>query len=243
MQEILTKNILQSAFNKCKRAFIFALLFSFFISIFTLVISIYSLQVLDRVLTSASIDTLIFLTIITLVCLIFLSILTALRAMIFLHIANWLDKEISPILLDNTIEAQLKNKSAISQNLYDLNQVKSFISGNNLAVLFDAPFAFVYLIVIFFIHPINGLITVIGALLLLKLAFINEKITHKLIEKTNNLQNDVAQNFSIISSNSEVIKAMGMKASVAAKWQIGNQKLQKTSSKLAIKSSTMMAII
>ena len=50
----------------CKKAIWFSLLFSFFISIFTLASSIYSMQVLDRVLSSNSSETLLYLTIIVL---------------------------------------------------------------------------------------------------------------------------------------------------------------------------------
>lgn len=237
------KKILQDVLIKCRRAFFFALVFSFFISIFTLIVSIYSMQVLDRVLSSANLHTLFFLTLITVICLVFMGVLMAIRAIIFTHVANWLDKRISPILIDNSIDDQAKNKSLISQNLRHLNHIKSFISGNNLAVLFDAPFAIIYLIVIFFIHPINGLITVIGALILLKLALINEKITNKLIKKSSDLQNEVGRKFSVISSNSESVKAMGMKSNVIFDWQNVNEKLRKTSSRLLVKSGKMTSII
>lgn len=236
------QNLIAKTLLKCRRAFIFASIFSFFISVFTLVVSIYSMQVLDRVLTSASIETLIFLVIITLFCLVFMGILTSIRSSIFLNISNWLDKKISPILLDSSIESQAKEKTLISQNLRDLTQIKNFIVGNNLSILFDAPFALIYLAVIFFIHPINGIITFCGALIMLKLAFINEKITHKLVEKTQKLQNNLGQSFSMISSNSEVIKAMGMKKNIAKIWHQENNKLQKNSSKLSVKSNSINSI-
>lgn len=85
------------ALNSCKKAFWFCLIFSFFISVFTLATSIYSMQVLDRVLASNSIETLLYLTIIVLAFLVFLGILTQVRATIFLHVANWLDEKLSPI--------------------------------------------------------------------------------------------------------------------------------------------------
>jgi septum site-determining protein MinC len=80
------------ALNSCKKAFWFCLIFSFFISVFTLATSIYSMQVLDRVLASNSIETLLYLTIIVLAFLVFLGILTQVRATIFLHVANWHDE-------------------------------------------------------------------------------------------------------------------------------------------------------
>jgi PrtD family type I secretion system ABC transporter len=233
------QNIIKSAFGSCKRAFYFAFIFSFFISIFMLAMPIYSMQVLDRVLSSGSVETLVFLSLIILILFIFLGILTAIRSLIFIHIGSWLDKKLSPDLFNNIIENQASDKNLNSQNLRDLQIIKSFISGPNLAIIFDAPFALVYLIFIFFIHPINGLITVVGALILLKMAFINENSTHQLIEQSNQLQIDVMKNFEIISSNSEVILAMAMKGNVRDKWQAGNSKLQDLNNKLAVRSNVI----
>ena len=236
------QQIIRFSLESCKKAFWFCLLFSFFISIFTLASSIYSMQVLDRVLASNSFETLLYLTIIVLVFLIFLGILTQVRSTIFLHVSNWLDKKLSPILFNSTIESQGSNKNISSQNMRDLQAIKGFISGPNLAVLFDAPFAIVYLIMIFFIHWINGLITLLGGLVMLKMAYINEKSTKKLIEKTNHMQTEVMRDFEIISSNSEVINAMGMKANVRENWQVGNDELRKVSADLATISNRISSI-
>lgn len=236
------QKIIKTALDSCRKALWFCLLFSFFISIFTLASSIYSMQVLDRVLSSNSFETLLYLTIIVLVFLTFLGILTQVRSTIFLHISNWLDEKLSPVLFNSGIEAQGSNKNISSQNIRDLQTIKGFISGPNLAVLFDAPFAIVYLIMIFFIHWVNGLITLVGGLIMLKMAYINEKSTKELIEKTNQMQAQVMKDFEIISSNSEVINAMGMKGNVRGNWQAGNDELRKASADLATVSNRISSI-
>ncbi|MBU6140672.1 MAG: type I secretion system permease/ATPase [Proteobacteria bacterium] len=232
---------LQSVLRSCNRAFLFASFFSLFINIFTLFASIYSMQVLDRVLSSNSIETLIFLSLIMLVLLIFLGILTAIRSAIFLDIANWLDEKISPILLDFTVE-NCAAKNLSNQNLRDLQTVKSFINSPNLSVIFDAPFAVIFLVVIFFIHPLNGVVTLVGALILLKMALINEKMTKSLIEKTNEAQVELTRDFEMISANSESIKAMGMRENIKRNWQGSNRKFLDLSSKLAVRSHNISAI-
>ncbi len=229
-------------FLSCKRAFWFCLMFSFFISIFTLASSLYSMQVLDRVLSSNSFETLLYLTIIVVVFMVFQTILTSVRSTIFLHISNWLDEKLSPILFNSTIEYQASNKNISSQNMRDLQTIKTFIAGPNPATMIDAPFAIVYLIVIFFIHWVNGLITVVGALIMLKMAYLNEKATKELIDKTNQLQGDVMRDFEIISSNSEVINAMGMKGNVRENWAKGNDELRKSSADLSIVSNHISSI-
>jgi PrtD family type I secretion system ABC transporter len=242
MMQNQPQKIIKIALDSCKRAFWFCLLFSFFISIFTLASSIYSMQVLDRVLSSNSYETLLYLTIIVLAFLAFLGILTQIRSTIFLHISNWLDEKLTPILFNSSIEAQGSNKNISSQNMRDLQTLKGFISGPNLAIIFDAPFAIIYLAMIFFIHPINGLITLVGGLVMLKMAYLNEKSTKELIDKTNQMQGEVMRDFEIISSNSEAINAMGMKANVRQNWQAGNDELRKTSGDLATISNRISSI-
>lgn len=243
-------NPLKTALLECKKAFYYCSLFSFFISIFTLASSIYSMQVLDRVLSSNSIETLIYLTLIMGVFLIFLGILTSIRSSVFLHISNQLDNKISPILFNKSIESAQGNKNISSQNLRDLQNIKSFISGPNLSALFDTPFALVYLIVIFFIHPVNGIITVVGALVMLKMALLNQKLTKDLIEETNKLQTQNIRDFEIISSNSEVVNAMAMRQNVLGRWQkvngdylLANSNLSNVTSKVTATSKSLRIAI
>jgi PrtD family type I secretion system ABC transporter len=232
---------LESVLKSCNRTFLFASFFSLFINLFTLSASLYSMQVLDRVLSSNSIETLIFISLIMLMFLIFLGILTAVRSSIFLHISNWLDEKISPILLDFTVE-NCSAKNLSNQNLRDLQVIKSFINSPNLSVIFDAPFALIFLVVIFFIHPLNGVVTLVGALILLKMALINEKMTKSLIEKTNEAQVELTRDFEMISANSESIKAMGMRENIKQNWQSSNRKFVDLSSKLATRSHNISAI-
>ncbi len=229
----MEKPLIQELLSNCKKAFYFCLFFSFFISIFTLASSIYSMQVLDRVLSSSSVETLIYLTIIVAAFLVFLGIITNIRSSIFLEVSNWLEEKLSSALFNNIVESNSQDKSISSQNMKDLQVLKNFISSNNLAVFFDVPFAAIYLIVIFFIHPVNGFITLLGGLLVLKIAYINEKSTKALIEKTNQLQIEVMNDFEIISSNSEVVNSMGMKGNVRRIWEEKNNELRKASSELS----------
>lgn len=237
----MQKPIIKELLSNCNKAFYFCLFFSFFISIFTLASSIYSMQVLDRVLSSGSIETLIYLTIIVTAFLVFLGILTNIRSAVFSEISNWLEEKLSSILFNNIIESNSQDKTISNQNMRDLQVLKNFIAGNNLATFFDVPFALIYLIVIFFIHPVNGIITVVGGLIILKIAYINEKSTKDLIDKTNQMQIEVMNDFEIISSNSEVVNSMAMKANVRKIWQEKNEELRKKSEELTSVSNKISA--
>ena len=77
---------------------------------------------------------------------------------------------------------------------------------------------------------------------MLKMAYINENSTKELIDKSNQMQAEVMRDFEIISSNSEVVNAMGMKANVRKNWQAGNDQFRKISAELAAVSGKISSI-
>ena len=146
-------NLLKEYLGLCRRAFACNFIFSFFINVLMLSTSIYSLQILDRVLSSNSMETLLMLSIIMIVVYVILAFLQTIRSFIFTQISNWLDSKLSSPLLESSITFDAKTKG--SQNLRDLQTIKSFINSPAVTHLFDGPWAIVYFIVIFFIHWIN----------------------------------------------------------------------------------------
>ncbi len=233
-------NLLKEYLTLCKRAFACNFIFSFFINILMLSTSIYSLQILDRVLSSNSMETLLMLSIIMIVVYTILAFLQIIRSFIFTQISNWLDSKLSSPLLESSITYDAKTKG--SQNLRDLQTIKSFITGQAVTHLFDAPWAIIYFIVIFFIHWINGFIVLAGAAILLILALVNEKLTKKQIEKSNEMNVLSMKKVDAISRNAEVVKAMGMKADMTNSWQKINKELTKITTSLAVRSAIITNI-
>jgi PrtD family type I secretion system ABC transporter len=233
-------NLLKEYLGLCRRAFACNFIFSFFINILMLSTSIYSLQILDRVLSSNSMETLLMLSIIMIVVYAILAFLQIVRSFIFTQISNWLDSKLSSPLLESSITYDAKTKG--SQNLRDLQTIKSFITGQAVTHLFDAPWAIVYFIVIFFIHWINGFIVLAGAAILLILALVNEKLTKKQIEKSNEMNILSMKKVDVISRNAEVVKAMGMKIDMTNSWQKINKELTKITTSLAVRSAIITNI-
>jgi PrtD family type I secretion system ABC transporter len=233
-------NALKEALTLCNRAFSANFIFSFFINILMLSTSIYSLQILDRVLSSNSVETLIMLSLIMIVIYIILAFLQTIRALVFNQISNWLDSKLSSTLLANSISFEATTKG--SQNIRDLQSLKSFINSSAVTHLFDAPWSIIYFIVIFFIHWINGFIVVIGATVLLILALLNEKLTKSYVEKSNELNVISMKKIDSISRNAEVIKAMGMKLDMTNTWQKLNTELNNITKSLTLRSSIISNI-
>ncbi|MFT6220554.1 MAG: ATP-binding cassette subfamily C protein [Rickettsiales bacterium] len=233
-------NLLKEYLGLCKRAFAYNFIFSFFINILMLATSIYSLQVLDRVLSSNSMETLLMLSLIMIVVYVILAFLQIIRSFIFTQVSNWLDSKLSSPLLESSITFEAKTKG--SQNLRDLQSIKSFITGQAVTHLFDAPWAIVYFIVIFFIHWINGFVVLSGAAILLILALLNEKLTKKWIEKSNEINVLSMRKVDVISRNAEVVKAMGMKGDLTNSWQKINGELTKITTSLGVRSAIITNI-
>lgn len=220
------KTILQETLLSAKKSFIYAFIFSFFINIAMLAMPIYSLQVLDRVLSSFSVETLVVIALIVVAMLIFMTILQIIRNFVFAQIGFHLEKKLEPLLVDKTLDISVHNHNIGSSLVRDLNVIRNFLNSPALSSLFDAPFAPIYFIVIFFIHPMNGFITVIGAALLFLMAYLNEKLANKRIKKVNDMQTAFFTKTSNLTNSSEAIIAMGMKSNVIKKLFVDRIKMR-----------------
>jgi len=239
----MQNNLLKQYLNACKRALTYNFIFSFAINVLMLATSIYSLQILDRVLSSGSLETLMMLSVIMLVVYVILAFLQIIRSFIFNQISNWLDDKLSSPLLESSISFNSSNNSNLgSQNIRDLANIKSFITGQAITHLFDAPWAIVYFAVIFLIHWINGFIVVAGAAILFLLALLNEKLTKQASEKANEINVLSMRKIESISRNAEVIKAMGMRENITKIWQKINQELIKKNNIALSRSSIISSI-
>ena len=237
----LEDNKIDQALKACKRAFNYIIFFGFIASFLTLATSIYSLEVFDRVLSSGSTPTLIALTIIIVIFSIILHFIQGVRLSITSHISKYLDKKLSSLFVGLSLTS-LKtdnSKSSVPQNIKDLSAIRNFITSPTLITTIDAPWSLIYILVIFFIHPLPGFIVTAGALVLLFLAWLNDALTKKQTEKVNQMNIHSIKELEIINRNTEVIEAMAMKDTIIENWQEINQKLNNLQSELSFKSNVM----
>jgi PrtD family type I secretion system ABC transporter len=237
----LEDNKIDQALKACKRAFNYIIFFGFIASFLTLATSIYSLEVFDRVLSSGSTPTLIALTIIIVIFSIILHFIQGVRLSITSHISKYLDKKLSSLFVGLSLTS-LKtdnSKSSVPQNIKDLSAIRNFITSQAVITTIDAPWSLIYILVIFFIHPLPGFIVTAGALVLLFLAWLNDALTKKQTEKVNQMNIHSIKELEIINRNTEVIEAMAMKDTIIENWQEINQKLNNLQSELSFKSNVM----
>ena len=212
-------NVLEEALGALKRFFVTAGVFSFFINALMLVPAIYMLQVYDRVLVSRNETTLYMLTLIVIGFYVVMGGLEWLRSRLMVQAGLRLDAELNDKVLSSAFRQNLRQSGASAdQPLGDLATVRQFLTGNGLFAFFDAPWAPLFIGVIFLMHPLLGLVSLIGALVLLGLALLTEYRTQKPLAAAN--QAAIAANQYATNSfrNAEVIEAMGMFPALRTRW-------------------------
>ena len=202
-----------------RKAFYTAGLFSMFINVIGLVPSIYMLQVYDRVLQSRNVTTLIMLTVIMLGFYLMLGMLELARSKLLIRIGAQLDMKLNSRVFVASFEKNLKRAGGnAGQALGDLTNVRQFLTGNGLFAFFDAPWAPIYLVVIFFFNPWLGMFALFAALILFSLAWATELSTRKPLAEATQIAAS-ANNYATNNlRNAEVIEAMGMLDNLRHRW-------------------------
>jgi PrtD family type I secretion system ABC transporter len=182
------------------------------------------MQVFDHVLSSRSIDTLLMLTLITGVALAVLAVMDALRGQLLARLGMWLDERLGPAVLGGALQVALRHEpTKAGQSLRDLATVKGFLSGPAIAPLLDAPWAPLFILSLFLLHPMLGLVGVLGGVLLFGLALVNEFSTRRPLRNANLAMGRTHTRTESALRNAEVIRAMGMLDGIVRLWRRDNR--------------------
>lgn len=208
--------------------FVYAGLFSLCVNLLLLVPSLYMLQVFDRVLASRSNETLVMLTLAAAVALIIMGLLDLLRARLLATAGITLDAMLGPQVLDGLLANAAKlGGTEYVHGLRDVNVLRGFLTGSGIFAIFDAPWLPCYIILIFVFHPLLGFVALVGAGLLILLAFFNEKLTREPLERLQSGSRRAARFVDTSLRNAEVVSALGMLPAVTRRWAGLNTEVQK----------------
>jgi PrtD family type I secretion system ABC transporter len=199
--------------------FLYAGLFSLAINLLLLVPPLYMLQVFDRVLASRSVETLVVLTVAAIVALLVMAVLDVLRARLLGAAGAALDRGLGPRVLDGLLAQTARlSGGAYLNGLRDVNTLRTFLGGAGLMALFDAPWLPIFLLVIFLFHPMLGIVALVGAIAMLALAVLNERLTRKPLERSQVEARRAGRFIDANVRNAEVVNALGMLPAVTQRW-------------------------
>jgi ATP-binding cassette subfamily C protein len=215
---------LSHALRACKFGLVGVGVFTIIINILVLTGALYMLQVYDRVIPSRSISTLVALSLIAAFMYLFHGFFEAVRSRMLTRIGGSLDEAVSRRVFDVivTLPLMTRQESDGLQPLRDLDQLRSFLSSNGPAALFDLPWIPVYLAICFLFHPAIGATATLGALVLIGLAIATEMATREPIKSAT--QHVVSRNSLAEAGrrNAEALRAMGMASRIRNIWGRSN---------------------
>ena len=211
-------NLLKSLLRPHRGLALQLIFFSMVTNLAALAMSLYMMQLFDRVLASRSKDTLLFLTLAIVLAILLAGALEAVRQNVANRVGTWIAQSIGPTLLTRSLEYRLMSPNSRLEALRELAQVKGFLSSPTLFSVVDMLWVPLYLLVVFLLHPLFGVICGVGAIGLFALTWYNERATRARIGES---QAQAAQNMQYaecLVRNSEVIDAMGMARQTVAHW-------------------------
>ena len=241
MDKMNRKETLIAAIKQIKTAVGGLIGFGFISNLLLLSIPLYMIQIFDRVLSSGRVETLLVLTLIVVLILLVMGAMETVRTRLVFKMANWLENTLSPLLIEVSMSGALKGLPASAQSLRDLKAVRSFITGA-LKSFTDILWVPLFIGVIFLLHSWLGWVALAFTLVLLGIAWLNEKTSRDPTLEASGQQVKNQHLADLAVRNSDVIHAMGMFGHFLNGWEMRIKKILSLQQLASNKSSVFFGL-
>ena len=194
------------------------------INLLMLTPTLYMLQVYDRVMISQSELTLIAVSLLTLGLFVLMAGIEVLRARLLLRVSAAIEAAWARRVFSASFRASLGAlSSGGARMLGDLTQVRQFASGPGALAVFDAPWAPLYLGVLFLLHPLLGWTGIVCALVQAGLAWWSQRRAMAPVRASTAADEAEAVLLRSAMRHAETAEAMGMVPALRGRWQARHQ--------------------
>ena len=243
VESVPSQTPLNKALDKCRQAFITTFLFSLAVNVCMVITPLYTLQVLDRVIGTGSMETLLMLSLIIGVVHFIYTLLQIARSFTLIKVGEWLDSEISPLLFSHSVaSAAIKRSMNTSHLLRDFQALKTFLTSAGINTVFDAPWSIIYIAVIFMINKYIGFLTIGVGILVVTIAIFNAIATNQTLGESSEYAMQGLNQSEIATRNAEVVEAMGMMKNISRNWHLLNQEALKKQSTASYRNGVISNI-
>jgi ATP-binding cassette subfamily C protein len=223
MQQTATTNP-SEIIHQGRKAFVsglvYAAILSAIINVLQLTVPLFMLQVHDRVVNSQSTDTLAMLVIIACIALTIYCILDYVRALTYQVMASKLVRRLNLPVLQAAVSASVtKGVSQSGQAIRELNDIRTFVTGSAISVPLEAIWSPIFLVVLFALHWLYGVVALVSALIIISLSLFSDFLIRRSMKRANE---SAIRNIGEISGSmrhAEAIEAMGMLPALARRWR------------------------
>jgi ATP-binding cassette subfamily C protein len=203
---------LVAALRACRPHLMAAAVFSALINILLLAPTIYMMQVYDRVVPTEGRLTLLYLTLVVAFALGTQTALESVRSRLLTLAGLRLDRLLAGGILQKLMSAMAPGASAQGMREFDI--VRQALSGPVAVAAFDIPWTPIYVLVAFMIHPALGAMTIVGGVVLVVLAVLNERATRARAREAFVAQSQAYASQEAAAANGEVVRALGMRGAL-----------------------------
>lgn len=211
--------IIGAAKNAVRRLLVVAGGLSFFVNLLMLTGPLYMLQIYDRVISSRSYETLAVLTLLTFALFAGMAILDFARGALLARAGESFEDKLQNVVFDVAMDAGRAGAQSPEQPIRDLRQIRQFVSSPALTAVFDAPWAPFFLLLVFLMHWLLGVVALAGLLALLALAFINERVSRRANTEAGKMAGGADQAAFSAIRNAAAADAMGMRERLKSRWR------------------------
>jgi ATP-binding cassette subfamily C exporter for protease/lipase len=216
--------------------------FSFAANLLLLVSSIYMLQVFDRVLSSGSFDTLLWLTAAAVLATAVYGVLELARRQLLSRTGGWLDTELAAPVIRRGVAARLAGARS-EAGLADVQELQSFLSGDAILAFLDAPWMPVFIAIIWLMHPTLGWLALAGAVALFVVAVVNDLLTRPLLQQSRAAFRRSQSGAQQYLDNAETVRALGMVGPLLKRWQRARHSLREDTERAATVTNRLTYLI
>lgn len=215
----LNASPLTQAIRACYPALLSTFVLSLFINATMLVSPLYSMQVYDRVLTSRNLGTLLMLTLIVAAFLALYGVLEYARTGVLVRAGVAFESKMRRALFDTMMRAELSPRHRMGQQVIrDADLLRESISSGLATTLCDLPWAPVFVLLCFFLHPLLGVVALMGAFISFTLAIVTDWVTKPGVEHAAKLTNEAHKFAAMALRNGEAVRGLGMGDIVLDRW-------------------------
>lgn len=205
-------------YGKLRNGLVAAAIFSAVINLLALSSPLFMMQIYDRVLTSRSLPTLVLLALIFGGLLLLMGVVDALRGQLLGRLGNLLEYAYAPRLLRHVLSLTGARDAPASQPLDDLRSVRAVFASQAVTAAFDLPWFPLFLILVFLIHPVLGVVSLVGAVILGALVLRSQRITHARLPALADAKRREVALLQSISRQADAARALGMTDGLAQTW-------------------------
>lgn len=219
MSDGATGSVLRDSLGAIRPVLSTVFVFAFFTNLLLFAAPLYMLQVYDRVLLSRNEATLLGITAIAALALAVYALLEMLRSRLLVRGGVIFDRAVAGPVFALIHRASLLRQQAGQETiLRDVNVLREFLTGGALLALCDLPWASLFLVACFILHPWFGWMALIGGGTLLGLTLLTDLTTRRPLDAAGHAAREAGDRARATFRSSEVLRAMGMLGALQARW-------------------------